>query len=77
MSKVLVTGGAGFIGSHVAGAFARDGHEVVVSKIEGLGWGSRLGSEGAVRRATRELLGEIKADGPLSLKLDHPGNVRG
>jgi len=48
-----------------------------VSRIEGLGWRPRLGSEGAVRRATRELLGEIKADGPLSLKLDHPGNVRG
>lgn len=30
MSKVLVTGGAGFIGSHVAEAFAREGHEVVV-----------------------------------------------
>ncbi|MDB4907282.1 MAG: nucleoside-diphosphate-sugar epimerase [Gemmatimonadetes bacterium] len=28
MSKVLVTGGAGFIGSHVAERFLRDGHEV-------------------------------------------------
>lgn len=28
--KVLVTGGAGFIGSHVAESFAKDGHEVVV-----------------------------------------------
>jgi CDP-paratose 2-epimerase len=30
VAKILVTGGAGFIGSHVAEAFARDGHEVVV-----------------------------------------------
>ena len=26
--KILVTGGAGFIGSHVAARFLRDGHEV-------------------------------------------------
>jgi UDP-glucose 4-epimerase len=36
-----------------------------VSRIEGLGWRPRLGSEGAVRRATKELLGEIKASGRL------------
>ena len=28
--KVLVTGGAGFIGSHIAEAYLRDGWEVVV-----------------------------------------------
>jgi len=36
-----------------------------VSRIEGLGWRPRLGSEGAVRRATRELLGERGASGRL------------
>jgi len=30
MAKVLVTGGAGFIGSHVVDAYIEAGHEVVV-----------------------------------------------
>ena len=37
--KILVTGGAGFIGSHVADRFVRDGHEVVV--LDNLVTGSR------------------------------------
>ena len=28
--KILVTGGAGFIGSHIAEALIRDGHSVTV-----------------------------------------------
>ena len=28
--KILITGGAGFIGSHIAAAYVRDGHEVAV-----------------------------------------------
>jgi dTDP-L-rhamnose 4-epimerase len=30
MARVLITGGAGFIGSHAADALLRDGHEVVI-----------------------------------------------
>ena len=30
MSKIVITGGAGFIGSHIAEALAKDGHEVVI-----------------------------------------------
>ena len=30
MSKIIITGGAGFIGSHIAEALAKDGHEVVI-----------------------------------------------
>lgn len=30
MSKIVVTGGAGFIGSHIAESLAEDGHEVVI-----------------------------------------------
>jgi len=37
--NVLVTGGAGFIGSHVAAAYLRDGHRVVV--VDNLATGSR------------------------------------
>ena len=37
--KILVTGGAGFIGSHVAEEFLRAGHEVVV--LDNLSTGSR------------------------------------
>jgi len=37
--KILVTGGAGFIGSHVVDRFIRDGHEVVV--LDNLVTGSR------------------------------------
>lgn len=37
--RILVTGGAGFIGSHVADAYIRDGHEVAV--LDDLSRGSR------------------------------------
>ena len=30
MSKIIITGGAGFIGSHIAESCAKDGHEVVI-----------------------------------------------
>ena len=30
MSKIVITGGAGFIGSHIAESCAKDGHEVVM-----------------------------------------------
>ena len=34
--KLLVTGGAGFIGSHVCDAFLADGHDVVaLDSLEG------------------------------------------
>jgi UDP-glucose 4-epimerase len=30
LSKIVVTGGAGFIGSHIAESLAKDGHEIVI-----------------------------------------------
>jgi UDP-glucose 4-epimerase len=37
--KILVTGGAGFIGSHIVDTYIRDGHEVIV--VDHLGSGQR------------------------------------
>ena len=36
MKKVLVTGGAGFIGSHIVDALIEDGHEVIGNIFEGV-----------------------------------------
>ena len=30
MSRILITGGAGFIGSHIAEKFVNDGHDVII-----------------------------------------------
>ncbi len=30
MSKIVITGGAGFIGSHIAENLARNGHEIII-----------------------------------------------
>ena len=37
--KILVTGGAGFIGSHVVDSYIEDGHDVVI--IDNLSTGRR------------------------------------
>ncbi len=45
--RILITGGAGFIGSHVADAFLAEGHEVGV--VDDLSTGTRENLDGRVR----------------------------
>lgn len=72
--RILVTGGAGFIGSHVAGRFLRDGHEVEIiddfndyydpkikrANLAALGGGVRL-REGDIR--DRDFVQGVLAEG--------------
>jgi CDP-paratose 2-epimerase len=53
--KVLVTGGAGFIGSHVAESFARDGHPVIV--LDNLSRARLLGKDDRNARFNWDYLG--------------------
>ena len=45
--RILITGGAGFIGSHVADAFLAEGHEVGV--VDDLSTGTRENLDDRVR----------------------------
>jgi UDP-glucose 4-epimerase len=51
--KVLVTGGAGFIGSHVCDAFVNAGHEVIA--LDNLSSGKRENLDPRVRLAVRDI----------------------
>jgi len=55
--KVLVTGGGGFIGSHVAESFARDGHPVTV--LDNLSRAKLLKKEDRNARFSWDLLGTL------------------
>ena len=55
--KVLVTGGAGFIGSHVAEAFAKDGHPVTV--LDNLSRAKLLKKDDRNARYSWDFLGKL------------------
>ena len=50
MARFVITGGAGFIGSHAAEHFAARGHEVVI--VDNLSRGALLQQAGSQRHAT-------------------------
>ncbi|MFD1426150.1 UDP-glucose 4-epimerase [Kroppenstedtia sanguinis] len=54
--KILVTGGAGFIGSHIVDAYIREGHEVVV--VDHLGSGQRENLNGQAVFYEMDILSE-------------------
>ena len=66
--KILVTGGAGFIGSHVVDAFIAAGHDVIVvddlssGKRENLNAKARFHQLDILDRRTAELIGDEKPD---------------
>lgn len=53
--KILVTGGAGFIGSHVVDAYVADGHDVTV--IDNLSKGNRRNLNPAAHLVVMDILG--------------------
>lgn len=55
--KVLITGGAGFIGSHLADRFVTDGHSVTI--FDNLSTGNRANLTGPAAHA-RFLLGDVR-----------------
>jgi UDP-glucose 4-epimerase len=55
--RTLITGGAGFIGSHVVEALLDDGHEVVV--VDDLSTGRRENLDGALRRGASFHEGDV------------------
>jgi UDP-glucose 4-epimerase len=51
--KIVVTGGAGFIGSHVVDAYVAAGHQVLV--VDNLSTGKRVQAHGAARLVERDI----------------------
>lgn len=64
--RILVTGGAGFIGSHVAEAYLKAGHEVAV--WDNLTTGRRQNVPAGVQFSQLDLAGESLADAMASIR---------
>lgn len=65
MMRVLVTGGAGFIGSHLCRRLVKDGHEVVA--IDNLSNGSKDNLNDVIKD-TRFSLYEFDVNNPIKLR---------
>ena len=66
--KILVTGGAGFIGSHVAEAYLRAGHEVVI--VDDLSMGFRSNLPDGARFVELSITDDAFADFIIAEKFD-------
>jgi UDP-glucose 4-epimerase len=66
--KILITGGAGFIGSHIADAYVTEGHEVHIVDDFSTGRDANVNPRAIVHRldiadpAVVELIGDVKPD---------------
>ena len=72
MSRILITGGAGFIGSHLCESFLKRGHEVVC--MDNISTGAReniapFSSHPKFSFVTQDVTRLIQIDGPLDLVL--------
>ena len=63
--RILITGGAGFIGSHIAAAYVRDGHEVAVLD------NFRTGSKRNLPAATTLFAGDISQAADVAAAFQH------
>jgi dTDP-L-rhamnose 4-epimerase len=68
--KVLVTGGAGFVGSHLADGLLRAGHEVrVLDRLEAQVHGEAAARPGYLAREVELLVGDVRDRGLLARAL--------
>lgn len=67
--KILVTGGAGFIGSHVAEAFVSEGEEVVI--VDNLSMGRRANVPQGARFVDMDITSDAFTQFLLDEKFDH------
>jgi nucleoside-diphosphate-sugar epimerase len=59
--QILVTGGAGFIGSHIVDAYLQEGHQVVVVDNLSTGKKSNLNQAICAVQMMLDVLGEVNA----------------
>ena len=87
MARVLVTGGAGFVGSHVVGGLLADGHDVLVVDNLSTGTGANLPPDvrvadvdiagdafvSAARSFRPEVIAHLAAQGSVPVSMADPG----
>jgi UDP-glucose 4-epimerase len=75
--KIVVTGGAGFIGSHIAAAYVADGHEVVVLDDLSTGFRQQIPSGATLIEGTISDLSAVEASVAGAQLVFHEAATRG